>query len=103
MTHTHHTPHPTPHTHNTQHTQTLKEYCEKGHDTKYFRDFTLEVEDIFAVKRVGADELFAPWKDNTNRQLLWHVREFTTFSNHTDCVCACVSVCAVVRAHTIDG
>jgi hypothetical protein len=26
------------------------------------------------VKRVGADELFAPWKDNANRQLLWHVR-----------------------------
>jgi len=59
--------------------KTLKEYCEKGHDTKYFRDFTLEVEDIFAVKRVGADELFAPWKDNTNRQLLWHGSRLSNF------------------------
>lgn len=52
----------------------LKDYCEKGHDSKYFHNFDLEVEDIFAVKRNGADELFAPWKDNANRQLLWHVR-----------------------------
>lgn len=74
----------TPLDRNSEQYKVLKGYCERGHDTKYFRNFHVEVEDIFAVKRNGADELFAPWKDNENRQLLWHVRIRIFSRNHSD-------------------
>jgi len=57
----------------------LTDYCEKGHDSKFFSNCALKVEDIFEVKRNGADEAFAPWKDNPNRQLLWHGSRLSNF------------------------
>eukprot|EP01132_Coremiostelium_polycephalum_P000953 gene953-1208_t len=56
----------------------LVDYVKNSHDSKQFR-FGLNVEDIFAVDREGETSRFEPWKDNENRQLLWHGSRLTNW------------------------
>ncbi|KAL6078683.1 Poly [ADP-ribose] polymerase 1 [Balamuthia mandrillaris] len=64
---------------NSEEFKALEEYAVQGHDRKYFRNFDLEVVDIFRIERHGNEETFKPWKDDSNRQLLWHGSRLSNF------------------------
>eukprot|EP00727_Mastigamoeba_balamuthi_P006262 m51a1_g2255 putative polyADP-ribosyltransferase (945) ;mRNA; r:312365-315852 len=57
----------------------LENYAYDSHDTSYFRGWTFKIDDIFAVEREGETARFEAWKENPNRQLLWHGSRLTNY------------------------
>ncbi|KAK6179956.1 hypothetical protein SNE40_012199 [Patella caerulea] len=57
----------------------LVKYVENTHTATHSR-YSLQVEDIFEIKREGEEEKYQPFKDFHNRQLLWHGSRTTNYA-----------------------
>eukprot|EP00727_Mastigamoeba_balamuthi_P006585 m51a1_g2547 hypothetical protein (922) ;mRNA; f:294859-298552 len=55
----------------------LESYAADSQDPSHFSKFA--VHDILAIRRDGETERFEPWKENPNRQLLWHGSRLTNW------------------------
>jgi len=49
----------------------LQEYVKNTHGATH-SNYTLEIEDAFAIAREGEEDRFKPYEADANRQLLWH-------------------------------
>ncbi|KAK6179955.1 hypothetical protein SNE40_012198 [Patella caerulea] len=57
----------------------LVKYVENTHAATH-NQYTLQVEDIFEIKREGEEEKYQPFEDLHNRQLLWHGSRTTNYA-----------------------
>lgn len=60
--------------------QMIQEYVTNTHSPFHDLWDSLEIEEVFQVKREGEDERFGPFKNFNNRQLLWHGSRTTNFA-----------------------
>lgn len=60
--------------------QTIQKYVTNTHSPFHDLWDSLEMEEVFHVKRKGEDERFEPFKNFHNRQLLWHGSRTTNFA-----------------------
>lgn len=56
----------------------LQQYVQNTHASTH-TSFSLEVEEIFAVKRAGEERRYKPFRKLHNRQLLWHGSRLTNY------------------------
>jgi len=56
----------------------LKDYVKNTHAATH-NQYSLELLEVFKVKRKGQDETWKPWAKSENRQLLWHGSRLTNW------------------------
>ncbi|XP_050082523.1 poly [ADP-ribose] polymerase [Anopheles aquasalis] len=56
----------------------LQEYVRNTHATTH-KDYELEIQEIFRIKRKGEDRRYKPFSNLHNRKLLWHGSRLTNF------------------------
>jgi len=59
--------------------QMLEKYVKQTHDTAYFTNFDIRVDDIFEIERENERARFNPWSKNDNKMLLWHGSRLTNW------------------------
>lgn len=64
---------------NSEEFQLIKRYVENTH-AKTHDQYTLEIEDVFKISRVGEKRRYKPFKKLHNRQLLWHGSRVTNYA-----------------------
>jgi len=57
----------------------LENYALTSHDSNYFSNLKIQIEDIFEVDREGEESRFQPWEKKNNRYLLWHGSRLTNW------------------------
>ncbi|XP_076286203.1 poly-(ADP-ribose) polymerase [Lasioglossum baleicum] len=57
----------------------IEQYVQNTHATTH-KQYDLEIEDVFVVKRSGEDSRFKPFKKLPNRKLLWHGSRTTNYA-----------------------
>ncbi|KAG7202334.1 hypothetical protein KM043_018664 [Ampulex compressa] len=57
----------------------IQQYVKNTHATTH-RQYELDIEDVFVIKRQGEEQRFKPFKKLPNRKLLWHGSRTTNFA-----------------------
>ncbi|XP_076289314.1 poly [ADP-ribose] polymerase-like [Lasioglossum baleicum] len=57
----------------------IEQYVQNTHATTH-KQYDLEIEDVFVVKRSGEDSRYKPFKKLPNRKLLWHGSRTTNYT-----------------------
>lgn len=58
----------------------IQKYVKNTQSSFHNREWDLELEEVFQVKREGEEKRFEPFKNLHNRQLLWHGSRVTNFT-----------------------
>ena len=66
--------------------ETLKKYVQNTHAATH-NLYTLDIEQVFKVKRKGESKRFKPFKQLPNRKLLWHGSRVTNYAGILSQVC----------------
>ena len=67
--------------------ENLKKYVENTHAATH-NLYTLDIEQVFKVKRKGESKRFKPFKQLPNRKLLWHGSRVTNYAGILSQVCS---------------
>ena len=64
---------------NTEEFKRIEQYLINTHATTH-NQYSLKLIHLFKIQREGEDQRFQKWKNNSNRQLLWHGSRTTNFA-----------------------